>query len=154
MHPSAPNNSGGDLGPGSCQLAPGVVVPSSALRFTFTASGGPGGQNVNKRATRAEMRVWIADLGLSPAAADRLRRMASHRVTTQDELVIDATEHRSQAQNRAECLDRLGELVLHALVEPKKRKKTKPTKGSKLRRLEGKKHRSSIKRGRGGGGMD
>jgi ribosome-associated protein len=134
------------------RLAPGVFVRADALRFAFSSSSGPGGQNVNKRATKAELRVRLLELPISAGARHRLERLASHRVTGDGELVIEADEHRSQSQNKAACVDRLGELVLLALPEPKVRKKTRPSAGSKARRLESKKRRGKTKQGRRGGG--
>jgi ribosome-associated protein len=136
------------------EIAPGVVVAPSALRFSFTTSSGPGGQNVNKRATRAELRVSLMDLTMSPAAIERLRRFASHRVTIEGELIVESDRTRSQEQNRSDCLERLRELVVLALVEPKRRRKTRPTKGSRERRISEKKSRSRTKRNRGGSGWD
>jgi ribosome-associated protein len=125
------------------ELAPGISVPGSLLRFSFTTSSGPGGQNVNKRATRSELRVLVADLP-----------MASHRVTGEGELVVESGRTRSQEQNRSDCLDRLRELVRLSLIEPKRRRKTKPTKGSKERRLGEKKQRARTKRNRGDSSWD
>lgn len=127
------------------EVAPGVRVHERSLQFSFTTSSGPGGQNVNKRATRAELRVRLDDLPIHPAARERLAHAAGWRVTPDAVLILDCSEHRSQLQNKGECLDRLRELVTRALVVPKVRRKTKPTRGSKERRLAGKKSRSEIK---------
>lgn len=127
------------------EIAPGVSVHESVLEFSFTTSSGPGGQNVNKRATRAELRVKLADLPIHPAARHRLADAAGWRVTPDGVLILDSGEHRSQLQNKGECLERLRELVTRAVVVPKVRKKTKPSRGSKERRLAGKKARSEIK---------
>lgn len=130
------------------RLAPGVVVSPGVLEFTFASSSGPGGQNVNKRATKATLRVRLLDLPLHHDALARLRSHASLYLTTHDELVIPADEERSQERNKALAIERLGDLVKHALVRPKIRKKTRPSRGSKERRLEGKRIRGEIKRGR------
>lgn len=127
------------------EVAPGVRVHENLLEFSFTTSSGPGGQNVNKRATRAELRVRLADLPIHPAARHRLADAAGWRVKPDGVLILDSGEHRSQLQNKSECLDRLRELVTRAIVVPKVRKKTKPSRGSKERRLAGKKARSEIK---------
>lgn len=132
------------------RLAPGVEVPEAVLRFAFTTSGGPGGQNVNKVATRSVMRVALADLPLRDWQLARLRELASHLVTSDGELIISSGEHRSQSRNKDECLERLGELVRAAMVRPKVRRATKPTRGSKERRLSEKKRRGDMKRGRRG----
>jgi ribosome-associated protein len=134
------------------RLAPGVEAPPGCLRWSFARASGPGGQNVNKRSTKAELRVRPAELPLRPGALARLLHAGRGYLTDQGELLITADEHRSQAQNKAECLERLRALVLAAMVEPKIRRKTRPTRGSKERRLGEKKRRGEIKRSRGGGG--
>ncbi|MCW5777734.1 MAG: aminoacyl-tRNA hydrolase [Phycisphaeraceae bacterium] len=136
--------------PNLIRLAPGIAVRPEALRFTFVSSSGPGGQNVNKRATRAVLRVRLDDLPLPPGARSRLRRLASrHLAREKGELVIAADEYRSQSRNRAACLDRLADLVERSLHAPKPRRATKPTKGSVERRIAAKKRRGETKRGRG-----
>ena len=132
------------------RLAPGLVAPPGALRFTFARSSGPGGQNVNKRSTKAELRVTPADLPLRPRALERLLHAARGYLTDAGELLIAADEHRSQARNREACLERLRALVLAAIVEPKVRRKTRPTRGSQERRLAGKRVQSERKRQRRG----
>ncbi len=136
------------------RLAPGVHVPESSLRFSFASSAGPGGQNVNKKATKAHLRIAVADLPLRPEALDRLRGLAGAALIDADELLIASDEHRSQGRNKDECLDRLRALIARALVRPKVRRPTKPSKGSKLRRLSEKKSRGAIKRSRQSGGHD
>lgn len=131
------------------RLAPGIVIPEGLVEFTFVASGGPGGQNVNKRATKCQLRVRLDDLPLNHAQMGRLVRLAGAAGTDAGELMIISSEHRSQGQNRAECIERLGDLVRRALVAPKIRRPTKPSRGSKERRLTEKKARGEIKRRRG-----
>jgi ribosome-associated protein len=133
---------------GSIQLAPTVAVPASAVSFSFSSSSGPGGQNVNKRATKAELRVLLADLPIPHDALLRLAAMAGQRLTDAGELVIVSDEHRSQPRNKAECLARLRELIVRALVRPRKRRATRPSRGSVERRLEAKRRDSHIKRSR------
>ncbi|MGD9692664.1 MAG: alternative ribosome rescue aminoacyl-tRNA hydrolase ArfB [Phycisphaerales bacterium] len=128
----------------------GCVIPSSALRFTFVRSSGPGGQNVNKRATQAQLRVFVSEIPISPAAGRRLRALAGSKLTDTDEIVLAADAHRSQRMNMAECVDRLQRLVLKALTPPKPRVKTKPTKASKERRLKAKSQKSERKASRRG----
>jgi ribosome-associated protein len=132
------------------EVAPGVGMPPDALRFSFVQSGGPGGQNVNKRATKAELRVSIADLPIPAQARERLARLAGHRLTGEGELLIIAEEHRSQSRNRAACLDRLRELLVRSLVRPRPRRKTGPTRGSIERRLAEKRHTGQRKQTRRG----
>ncbi|HTL30645.1 MAG TPA: alternative ribosome rescue aminoacyl-tRNA hydrolase ArfB [Tepidisphaeraceae bacterium] len=133
------------------ELAPGVRVPASALRFRFARSGGPGGQNVNKLNTKAELWIALSDLpALSSTAMDRLRTLAGRRITLSEELHISSESERTQERNREEALQRLRELLVRAMTIPKKRKPTKPSKAAKQRRLQGKKRRSEIKSRRRG----
>ncbi len=149
-------------GGGGVELAPGLRVPEGVLRFSFSRSGGPGGQNVNKVATKAELRVSINDLPLSARVRGRLCRLAGKRLVgaetitddegrphlTGGELVLVSESERSQARNRAECLAKLRELLIEAKHVPKVRKPTRPTRGSKERRLTEKKLRGEIKKRR------
>lgn len=97
------------------------------------------------------MRVRLADISIPPAALARLEAAATSRIVGEAEdreLMIDASEHRSQSRNREACLDRLEDMLRAALITPKKRKKTRPTRGSVERRIEDKKQRGQIKRRR------
>jgi ribosome-associated protein len=143
---------GGDAAPAGVEVAPGVRVPAEALRFSFSSSSGPGGQNVNKRATKAELRVRLADLPIHPDARQRVAEHAPHLVTDSGELLIAADEHRSQSRNKDECLDRLRAIVVRAMVRPKPRRKTRPSRGSVERRLAEKKAVGARKRNRRGDG--
>lgn len=126
-------------------------VAASAVRVQFSRSSGPGGQNVNKVNSRCELWVRVEDItNLTDAAKARLRTMAGSRLTNADEIHLDAHEKRSQEMNKELALERLRELILRAMVEPKKRKKTRPSYGAKQRRLASKKHRGEIKKGRSG----
>lgn len=126
-------------------LAPGVRVAGGVVRFAYSRSSGPGGQNVNKRSTKAELRVRLDDLPLREGPAARLREHAAGMITLDGELLITSDEHRSQIRNRDECLARLRVLIVAAMAVPKVRRKTRPTRGSKERRLTGKRVRSEIK---------
>jgi ribosome-associated protein len=130
---------------GPMELAPGVSVPASVVRFAYSTSRGPGGQNVNKRLTKAELRIAPGAIPLSARARARLEVLAGGRITGEGDLVITADEFRSQRANREACLDRLRELIILAKVVPKPRRPTKPTRGSVQRRLEAKKQRSQTK---------
>ena len=130
------------------ELAPGVRVPAAALEVTFSRSGGPGGQHVNTASTRAQLRVDLDRLGLTPEVRTRLEALAGSRLTEQGEIVLASSVHRSQRLNAMECRERLAELIRRARVRPKARKPTKPTAGAKRRRIEGKKRRGEIKRQR------
>ncbi|MDX2146842.1 MAG: alternative ribosome rescue aminoacyl-tRNA hydrolase ArfB [Planctomycetota bacterium] len=134
--------------PGLVRLAPGVFVPEGVLEFSFSSSSGPGGQNVNKRATKCQLRVPLAALRLPVDAELRLITLAGAQITSVGELLIAADEFRSQGRNRDACIERLSELVTRAMVRPKKRRPTKPSKGSKERRLNEKKARGEVKRNR------
>lgn len=133
---------------GSLRLAPGVEVPASALTFSQIAGGGPGGQHANKTATRVELRLALAALPIHPEAAARLADLAGERLTRDGELILVCDQTRSARQNRELVIDRLRELVLAALVRPKTRKRTRPSRASKERRLEAKRQRSGQLRNR------
>ena len=142
-----------ELPPNSIEIAPGLSVPERLLDFTFARSGGPGGQNVNKLNSKAILRVALADLApfLDWGTLRRLRVLAGKAVTDTDELLISTEESRSAQANRQGCVDKLREMILRARVRPKVRKKTRPSRGSKERRIESKKRRGDVKRGRSGG---
>ncbi len=130
------------------QIAPGHFVPPSVLQMEYVRSGGPGGQNVNTRATKAILRVSIDQLRLTAGAVKRLRTIASRWLTDADELVIASDVHRTQERNREECLKRLREAIIRAKHRPKIRRKTKPSRGAIERRLRAKRERGEIKKRR------
>ncbi len=136
------------------RVRPDLVIPGAALDIRFSRSGGPGGQNVNKVETRAEVRF---DLAGSPllSAEERARATArlAPRLTKEGILAVlcDRTRHRER--NLTEALDRLGEILRAALVPPKPRHPTRPTRGSRLRRVEDKRRRSAVKNRRRRGGV-
>ena len=141
--------------PAGVEIIPGVRVPDSAMRFQYARSGGPGGQNVNKLNTKAELWVPLAAItGLTERALTRLRAMAGRRLTAAGEIHISAETERSQEGNRSAVLDRLRALIAAAAHEPKPRRKTKPSKASKRRRLDAKRRKSEIKSGRRSGPKD
>src|SRR6476659_9842867 len=128
---------------GGLELAPGVRAPAAAIRWQYARSSGPGGQNVNKDNTKAELWVPISAMtGLSERALSRLRAQAGKRLLANDELHVSSDTHRTQEANRTAALDRLRELLIKAMHEPKARRKTKPSRGSRERRLQAKKRRS------------
>jgi ribosome-associated protein len=132
-------------------LAPGVSVSPGGMRIAFSRGGGPGGQNVNKLNTKAQAWIQIDLLrGLSPAALQRLRRLAGHRLTDRDELHLVVETHRTQEGNRRELFERLRELIVASQKEPKPHRKTRPTAASRRRRLQSKRRRSEIKASRSG----
>ncbi len=124
---------------GPLELAPGVWIAAADVRFTFSRSGGPGGQAVNKLSTRAELRLAVeAVVGLSQHVRQRLRALAGRRLTQGDEIVIVAESERTQLDNRRACVDRLRALVADALAVPKPRRPTRPSRGAVEKRLDAK----------------
>jgi ribosome-associated protein len=129
------------------ELGRGVRIAPSELRYSFSSSSGPGGQAVNKLNTRAELRVALHSIvGLDLDAMQRLRRMAGQRLTRHDEIVIHAQTHRSQLDNKLECLARLRALVGGAAKKPKVRRKTKPSRSMIQKRLNAKRRTGEKKK--------
>lgn len=133
------------------QLAPGVFIDPSRVEVAFSSSSGPGGQNVNKRATRCQLRIALRDLPIHPEAIQRLMHAAPHLVTPSGDLLIDSDQERSQGRNKDACFEKLRELLIIAIKRPKIRRATRPSRGSKERRIEGKKRRGEIKKNRRSG---
>jgi ribosome-associated protein len=132
------------------EVAPGVTIPDNDLSFAFVRASGPGGQNVNKVSSAVQLRFDMAGtVALSDAVKNRLRALAGRRLTDDGAILIIARNQRSQDHNRREALERLAELVQRALVAPKTRKATKPTRASRERRLEHKTRQQQTKRRRG-----
>ena len=131
-------------------ISPEISIPDEEFEWKFVRSSGPGGQNVNKVASAVQLRFLLPlNTSLPAAARNRLRRLAGQRLIDDGSILISARAERSQDQNRRAALERLAELIRAALVEPKIRKKTRPTRASKERRIESKKRRASTKRQRG-----
>ena len=134
---------------GNIRLSPRASVARTAIRFVTSRSSGPGGQNVNKVSSRVQMFVPInAIVGLDEKAMERLRKLAGKKLTSEEELLLVSETSRSQQTNKEACFERLAEMVLKAEVAPKKRRPTKPTRGSVERRLQSKQKQSDRKNDR------
>jgi ribosome-associated protein len=130
-------------------ITPSLVIADEAIEERFVRASGPGGQNVNKVATAVQLRFDPARAGLADEVRARLAALAGSRMTDEGVIVIDARAHRTQSQNREEARARLTELIRQALVRPKRRRKTKPSRASQQRRVDVKTRRGQTKRGRG-----
>ena len=131
------------------QITGTISIDDSELDERFVRASGPGGQNVNKVATAVQLRFDVAASSLPAEIKARLRALAGSRLTTDDVLVIDAREHRTQGQNREAARARLAALIEQAARRPRKRRATRPGRAAKEKRLASKKRRGEIKAGRG-----
>ena len=133
-----------------------VQIPDSELEWSFVRAGGPGGQNVNKVASKAVLR-WRASTttaAVPEPARMRMRAQFPSRFTADGDVVIQSQRYRDQERNRDDCVVKLVEMIRAALVEPRPRKATRPTRGSQRRRVAEKRRRSETKRNRRGGGYE
>jgi ribosome-associated protein len=132
------------------EITPTLALDESEIDISFVQASGPGGQNVNKVATAAQLRFDVAGSPSLPEdIRQRLIRLSGKRMTSEGVLVIDARQFRTQERNRQDALERLVELIQKAAEQPQKRIKTKPSLAAKRRRLDQKRRRSQIKRLRG-----
>jgi ribosome-associated protein len=128
------------------RVTPTLTIDESEIEETFIQSSGPGGQNVNKVATAVQLRFDVAHSPSLPSDVRiRLMKLAGHRLTNDDVLVLTGRQYRLQSRNREDVRARLIELIRAATIVPKKRKPTRPTRTSKEKRLEGKKVQSRLK---------
>jgi ribosome-associated protein len=127
------------------QISPHILIPDSEIDIHAMRSQGAGGQNVNKVSSAIHLQFDIAASSLPPFYKEELMKLKDHRISEGGIITIKAQQHRSQEQNREDALTRLSELIQSVAIPRKKRRATKPTKGSKQRRLETKTKRGKLK---------
>jgi ribosome-associated protein len=129
------------------RITPTLSIDDDEIAESFVRSSGPGGQNVNKVSTAVELRFDVGRSASLPGyVKSKLKRLAGSRLTKDGVIVIRADRHRTQDMNRSDARERLVELIAEAAVIPKARIKTKPTRASRERRLEGKAKRGDVKK--------
>jgi len=128
------------------EITPSFFIDEHELQFDYTRASGPGGQNVNKVATAAQLRFDLTSSSLPEEVKTRLTHLAGRRITSEGILLIEAKRFRTQEQNRADAIQRFVELARKSFAKPKPRRKTRPTKASKEERLNVKKRRGEIKK--------
>lgn len=136
------------------EVTPTISISDDEFTERMVKASGPGGQHVNKTSNAVELRFPVDASTLPEDAKERLRRLAGSRLTQDDVLILFSQGSRSLEMNRQEVRERLADLIRKALVRPKARRPTKPTYSSKLKRLDGKSRRSSVKSMRGRPGRD
>jgi ribosome-associated protein len=131
------------------EISDRIRIPDEEFSWSFVRSGGPGGQNVNKVASKAVLR-WnvVASPSLPDDIKARLQQQQHRRITSDGDLLLTSQRYRDQERNRLDCLEKLAEMLRAAAVAPKARRKTKPSRGARERRLAAKKRRSTLKSSR------
>jgi ribosome-associated protein len=135
---------------GDLRISDALSVPAWELSEAFVRASGPGGQNVNKVSSAVQLTWQVAASSLPAAIKERFQKLYATRITADGRLILEASEHRSQLQNRQAARARLAEMILKASIPPKRRVSTKPTAGSVRRRIASKKKRGEVKALRGG----
>ncbi|HEX4591902.1 MAG TPA: alternative ribosome rescue aminoacyl-tRNA hydrolase ArfB [Gemmataceae bacterium] len=123
-----------------------ITIPDAEFDWSYARSGGPGGQNVNKVSSKAVLRWNVASSSSLPDhVRNRLMALNRKRITTEGDLILTSQRYRDQDRNRQDCLEKLADMVREAATLPKPRRATRPSRGSKVRRLAAKRHRSAVK---------
>ncbi len=149
LHPDGHRAYNWRMGSDALEITPTLAIPETELVERFVRASGAGGQNVNKVSTAVELRFDLArSPSLPDAVRERLLNKRDRRITDDGVLVIDAQRFRTQDRNRQDARERLAAFIASGATAPKKRIATKPSRASKLRRLDAKRGRSQIKQGR------
>ena len=131
-------------------VTPNIIIQDAELQFSAIRASGPGGQHVNTTSSAIQLKFDAANCpALKPSVLSRLKKIAGQRMTNEGVIVLQASGERSQHRNKAIIQERLSELIRAAIVPPKPRRKTRPSKGSIQRRLTKKSHKSKLKKTRG-----
>jgi len=131
------------------EIAPMIWIPDGELHWTFVRAGGPGGQNVNKVASKAVLRWSVAgSQSLPDDVKARFCVQQRGRITLEGDLIISSQRFRDQQRNKDDCLEKLRDMIVQASLTPKKRKAGKPSRASRERRMQVKRHHSEIKKSR------